>query len=270
MTALLQTPQDVLYPETDGLPLSDNTKQFRLIMTTQGGLDALFQHEQVFVAGNLLWYPVEKEPVSTKPAESKAPDVMVIFGQDKSDRTSYLQWQEKNLGPQVVFEFVSTSNTREEVEGEKLKFYQKHGVEEYYIHDPDEGTLKGWMREGTWFQPVDMNGWISPLLGIRFELIGKEMQLYYPNGEPFETYPEIMERWKQERQLRKQQQQRAIQAETQLRQEQQLREQAESQLEQKNSQLEQERQQRRQLAEQLSNLDPEQLKALGIDPEMLA
>jgi len=29
----------VVYPESDGLPLADNTKQFRWIMTIQGGLD---------------------------------------------------------------------------------------------------------------------------------------------------------------------------------------------------------------------------------------
>jgi len=264
MTAILQPAQAVLYPETDGLPFSDNTKQFRLIMTTQGGLDALFQDQNVFVAGNLLWLPVEGS------AENKAPDVMVIFGQDKKDRISYKQWQENNLGPQVTFEFVSPNNTQQEVEVDKLDFYRRHGVEEYYIHDPDNGTLKGWTREGTWFQPIiEMDGWTSPLLGIRFQLIGKDLQLYYPNGEPFATYPEMMVQREQERQLRQQ-------AERERDQERQQRQQTENQLEQAQTelaraalQLEQERQQRRQLAEQLSSLTPEQLQALGIDPEAL-
>ena len=193
MTTLLEAP--IIYPETDGLPLSDNTKQLRLIMTTQGGLDSLFANEKVFVAGNLLWYPVPAPPGSKKAAPSKAPDVMVIFGQDRRDRTIYKQWEEGGLGPQVAFEFVSKNNSTDEVEVVKLDFYQKYGVDEYYIHDPDKGTLKGWTREGTWFQPIpDMNGWVSPLMGIRFELIGKDMQLYYPDGRAFETYPEIMKR----------------------------------------------------------------------------
>ena len=85
MTSLLKPDPDVLYPETDGLPLADNTIQFRLIATTQGGLDALFRNEPVFVAGDLLWYPVEHS------SESKAPDVMVVFGRDKGDRRSYQQ-----------------------------------------------------------------------------------------------------------------------------------------------------------------------------------
>ena len=158
--------------------------------------------------------PCRKKTGSPKPAESKAPDVMVIFGQEKGDRRSYKQWEEGNLGSQVTFEFVSKTNSKEEVEGEKLRFYQKYGVEEYYIHDPDEGTLKGWIREGSWFQPiVEMTGWISPRLEIRFELIGPDLQLYYPNGEPFETYPEIMAQRERERQLRQQAELRAEQAE---------------------------------------------------------
>ena len=47
-----------LYPESDGFPMADNTVQFRLITTIVGGLSALFQErDDVFVVGDLLWYP---------------------------------------------------------------------------------------------------------------------------------------------------------------------------------------------------------------------
>ena len=53
----------ITYPQSDGQPMADNTKQFRWIVTIQGGLDALFRADpQVFVAGDLLWYPVEGHP----------------------------------------------------------------------------------------------------------------------------------------------------------------------------------------------------------------
>ena len=43
------------YPDSDGLPIADNTLQFRWISTIMWGLDALFFHDpQVFVAGDLL------------------------------------------------------------------------------------------------------------------------------------------------------------------------------------------------------------------------
>ena len=45
----------ITYPQSDGQPIADNTKQFRWIVTIQGGLDALFRADpQVFVAGDLL------------------------------------------------------------------------------------------------------------------------------------------------------------------------------------------------------------------------
>lgn len=66
----------VVYPTSDGLPMADNTKQFRWIVTIQGGLDALFRdNPNVFVAGDLLWYPVEGQP-----GIRRAPDAMVVFG----------------------------------------------------------------------------------------------------------------------------------------------------------------------------------------------
>jgi hypothetical protein len=52
----------------------------------------------------------------------------------------------------------------------KFQFYERYGVEEYYIYDPDELTLEGWQRQGN--QLVDiarMSGWVSPRLGIRFD-----------------------------------------------------------------------------------------------------
>ncbi|NES25902.1 MAG: Uma2 family endonuclease, partial [Symploca sp. SIO3E6] len=34
---------ELLYPDSDGKPLADNTTQSRLIFTIKGGLDALFK-----------------------------------------------------------------------------------------------------------------------------------------------------------------------------------------------------------------------------------
>ncbi len=84
----------VTYPEDDGNPMSDNTLQFRWIVTIQGGLDALFRdNPDVFVAGDLLWYPIQGDN-----AIRQAPDAMVAFGRQKGDRGSYRQWEENGGG----------------------------------------------------------------------------------------------------------------------------------------------------------------------------
>ena len=211
--------QDIIYPDSDGQPMSDNTKQFRYIVTVQGGLDALFQNDpNVFVAGDLLWYPIEGDN-KTK----IAPDVMVVLGRPKGDRGSYQQWLEDNIPPQVVFEILSPGNTVKEMI-KKYKFYERYGVKEYYLYDPAGGELTGWQRSGNELQEIEeMAGWISPRLGIRFELSEGELVIYRPDGQRFATYVELAQRAEQAQQLAEQAQQlaeqerqRAEQAEVQL------------------------------------------------------
>jgi Uma2 family endonuclease len=197
----------IIYPPSDGQPMADNTKQFRWIVTIQGGLDALWRDDpQVFVAGDLFWYPVKGHPEIRM-----APDVLVVFGRPKGDRSSYLQWEEAGVVPQVVFEIRSPSNTIA-VMTRKFRFYERYGVEEYYLYDPDTGELSGWQRQGETLEEVEpMEGWVSPRLGVRFELDRGELQLYLPDEERFATYVELMEQREQERQRAEQERQRAEQ-----------------------------------------------------------
>jgi hypothetical protein len=183
---------DLLYPESDGKPVADNTLQFGLIMKIQGGLDSLFDRSDVFVAGDLFWYPVEGSLVR------QAPDVMVVFGRPKGHRRSYKQWEEENIAPQVVFEILSHSNTRREMDG-KFAFYERHGVSEYYVYDPHKNRLKGWIRTNEFLSAiVQMDGWISPQLGVRLENRSGELELYRPDGKRFESFVEIAQRAEQE------------------------------------------------------------------------
>jgi Uma2 family endonuclease len=198
------TREGVAYPDSDGRPMSDNTLRFRWIVTLQGNLDALYAEDgNVFVAGDLLWYPVQGEPTSRL-----APDVLVAFGRPKGYRGSYKQWQEEGIAPQVAFEVLSPSNTPEEMDG-KFAFYQRYGVEEYYLYDPYDGDLWGWRRVGKRLRAIaKMHGWVSPRLGIRFDLSGDELVIYRPDGQPFLTFVELMQH-KEEAERRMQQERRA-------------------------------------------------------------
>ena len=193
--------------------MADNTKQFRWIVVIQQNLEWLFaDQETVFVAGDLLWYPVEGDPKSRM-----APDIMVAFGRPKGDRGSYQQWLEDHIPPQVVFEILSPGNRVKKMV-EKLRFYERYGVEEYYIYDPDGIELTGLTRSGEELVVISqMSGWVSPRLGIRFDLSDDELQLYRPDGQPFLSYVEIARRAEQERQRADQAEQRAAQLENRLR-----------------------------------------------------
>ena len=206
-TDALEHQTEIIYPESDGQPMADNTLQFRWIVTIQGGLDLLFKDDpNVFVAGDLLWYPVEGNN-----RIRVAPDAMVVFGRPKGYRGAYLQWREDNIAPQVVFEILSPGNTVMEMT-RKLGFYDRYDVEEYYLYDPDRNELSIWFDQEDGLSEVEeIDSWVSPRLGIRFELTDETLIIYRPDGAAFESYVELGTRLEEERQRAEEQRQRAEQ-----------------------------------------------------------
>jgi Uma2 family endonuclease len=182
----------VQYPTSDGKPMAENTLQFQYIVMIKEGLETLFaDNPDVFVAGDLLWYPVQGDNRTRV-----APDAMVAFGRPKGYRGSYMQWVEDGIAPQVVFEILSPGNRAGEITAKAL-FYKNHGVEEYYIFDPDEGEFAAFHRDRTTdtLEPVsaDADGfWYSPRLGVRFTLSNGELVVLRPDGERFKTHTELM------------------------------------------------------------------------------
>lgn len=110
----------------------------------------------------------------------------------KHRRRCYKQWDENGIPPQVVFEVVSPSNT---VDGmiRKLAFYQKYGVEEYYVYDPADGSGEGWLRAGDALETISrIDGWRSPRLGVSFRMSRAGLELLHPDGRAFaETWQAI-------------------------------------------------------------------------------
>src|SRR3982750_3155353 len=125
MSTRIEAParEEIVYPDSEGQPMADNTLQFEWIPTIKGWLDAIFRDDpNVFVAGDLLWYPVEGDNTIRA-----APDAMVVFGRPKGYRGSYQQWREDGIAPQVVFEVLSPGNRPMEMV-RKHEFYQPYGV----------------------------------------------------------------------------------------------------------------------------------------------
>ena len=210
MVTELQSPDKskIIYPDDNGEPMSDNTEQFRLIVWIKENLELLFANDaNVFVAGNLLWYPVEGNNKI-----SQAPDAMVVFGRPKGYRGSYQQWLEDNIPPQVVFEIWSPGNRLTPMI-QKFKVYERYGVEEYYLYDPQNVELTGWRRVDEQLEAIaQMDGWTSPRLGVRFGLSDSGLEMFGPLGEPFVSFVELA-------QLRQQAETRAQEAESLLEQE---------------------------------------------------
>ena len=203
---------EIIYPESDGKPMADNTKQYKIIVTIKENLEHLFaERDDVFIAADLFWYPVQYDN-KTK----YAPDVMVAFGRPKGDRGSYLQWEEDNIAPQVVFEILSPGNTSGEMI-KKFRFYERFGVQEYYEYDPDNIKLKGWVRKSNRLKHIEnTNNWISPMLNVKFELSENGLTFYDSRGEKFTSFTEEKTRANHEKQRADNEKQRADELERML------------------------------------------------------
>jgi Uma2 family endonuclease len=186
-------PTEIDYPDCDGNPMSDNTEQFRWIVMIKENLEILFAKTiDVFIAGDLLWYPIEGDNKTRQ-----APDVMVIVGRPKGRRGSYQQWKEGNIAPQVAFEILSPGNSPKEMTA-KRGFYETYGVEEYYVYDPDRLRFTGWIRQGGALIPIaNLEGWVSPRLGIRFSQLNGELDIYRPDGRRFLSSVQLEQRAEQ-------------------------------------------------------------------------
>ena len=249
MVAEIQS--ELIYPESDGKPMADNTKQFEWIVLIKKNLDLLFQqHPNIFVAGDLLWYPVEG-----RTNICVAPDAMVVFGRPKGDplgingaaRGSYVQHREGDIPPHVVFEILSPNNTRREME-QKLLFYDRYGVEEYYLYDPDTNQLRGWLRGDVFLDEIDdFSSYVSPRLGIWFEVTPNPMEIYDPHGKKFLSYDELDQQLQQERLRADQERSRA---------------------DQERSRADQERLRADQVQQRADEL-AERLRQMGVDPDQI-
>lgn len=247
----------VTYPDSDGQPMADNTKQFRWIVVIQQNFEWLYANDpNVFVAGDLLWYPVEgNNKIRT------APDIFVAFGRPKGDRGSYQQWNEANIPPQVVFEILSPGNRKTEME-KKLLFYERHGVEEYYLYDPDTNNLEGWIRTEGYLENIDsLENWVSPRSGIRFDLSGEELQIFRPDGDRFLSHTEIAQQSEQSKQQAEQSKLEAEQSKLEAEQSRLQADQEKQRAERLEDELEQERSRSQALLDRL--------RAAGIDPTEL-
>jgi Uma2 family endonuclease/exonuclease VII small subunit len=263
---------EVIYPESDGQPMANNTEQFRWIVVIEQNLEYLYaDNPNVFIAGDLFWYPLEGRNDIVY-----APDVMVAIGRPKGKRGSYQQWDEDNIPPQVVFEILSPSNTQDEMD-KKLLFYDRYGVEEYYIYNPKNNQLRGFVRGNFGLDVINsMANWISPRLGIRFDISGQELEIYHPDGIKFFSYTEANQQLEEANQQLEEANQQLEEANQQL-------EEANQRVEEANQIAQQQRQRAEEVTQQLeaanqiaqqemrkSQLLQERLQQMGINFEDLS
>jgi Uma2 family endonuclease len=226
--------------------MAENTVQYEWIVTLKENLEAALP--DAFVAADLFWYPVEGDNRTRR-----APDVMVALGRPKGHRMSYLQWEEAGVAPQVVFEIWSPGNSFPAMV-DKLKWYDRFGVEEFYTYDPDRNEFAAFLRApgGSLDAVPTSDGHRSPRLGVRFQPGERTLAVFGPDGRPFLTVAQL-------RQARREAEARAEQEAARAEQEAARAEQEAARADQEAARADQEAARADALAARL--------RALGLDPD---
>ena len=126
--------------------------------------------DNVLVAMELLvYYEPGKKKVCLKP------DLQVVFGVQRGDRSSYKVWEEGKIADFVLE--VASPSTADKDAKHKAQEYARIGVREYWRLDPTGSLLatplEGWQANGESYRPVQpvassaRGGWLrSRVLGL--------------------------------------------------------------------------------------------------------
>jgi Uma2 family endonuclease len=168
---------EVIYPTSDGEPLAETYDHvqviFALIAMLEQYLEACFQDRSpILLANQFVYY------APNLPRLRFAPDVAVIFGVAPGSRPNYKIWEE-GVVPQVIFE-ITSAGTRREDQTVKKDLYEKLGVLEYWLFDPQAEwipeQLRGYQLAGETYQPI-LDGY-SQVLGLELKPDDRRLACY--------------------------------------------------------------------------------------------
>lgn len=170
----------VIYPESDGRPMSDTqlgaAEMVRITETLQ---DAFAGRADVYVWMNMfVYYEVGR------PAAVFSPDVFVVLGVPKEPMRRIWKVWEEGAPPTVIFEVTSASTYRDDAI-HKMQLYARLGVQEYIMYDPHaeflREPLQGYRLEGWAYRPMptDADGALpSDALGMRLLLVDGRLRFF--------------------------------------------------------------------------------------------
>jgi Uma2 family endonuclease len=148
------TTRDPLYPDSDGKPMSETDFHSEAMVWLRDALRDYFTaagRDDVYVGMNLLLYYEQGNP-----SGRRDPDVLVAKGVGNHKRLSFRVWEE-NTVPQVIFEISSPKTWRKDL-GAKRALYERLGVAEYFLFDPQgvclDPRLQGFRLEQGVYIPL--------------------------------------------------------------------------------------------------------------------
>lgn len=195
--------KEVNYPSEEPKKMGETDYQHIQISILEQMLRVfLTGRTDVYVASDLIVYYEEGSP-----NRRCAPDLMVCFGVENKKRRSYKVWEEKVV-PQLVIEVASKETWEKDVTS-KRRLYEKLGVKEYYVLDPEykylpQPMLAYRLEFGEFVrQSISDTRIFSPLLGLELVNTGENFQLFDIEKNEFLATIEDISHFKTENELLK-------------------------------------------------------------------
>jgi Uma2 family endonuclease len=138
-------PRGIDLPCDDGEPMETHLHVLQMTLLT-GSLELAWKdRDDYFVGGNMFVYYSE---LQSKRNDFRGPDVFVVLNTTKNPfRRSWVVWEENGRRPDLVIELISES-TEAEDRGPKKEIYAKLlGTPEYYLYDPLDQRLEGYVLD---------------------------------------------------------------------------------------------------------------------------
>jgi Uma2 family endonuclease len=182
------------YPETDGQPMGETDRHIQLIIDLRMALRHFYRAQpDVYVGSNLLLYYVEGDP-----RKFVVPDVFVARGVGNHTRRIFKLWEEA-APPSAVIEVMSRGTWGEDLQ-RKWKLYERLGVKEYFIFDPEydylpksagRTMLAYRLVEGEYAELEAPGGRVrSEELGLELVDTGETLRLFNPQTGAFLLTPD--------------------------------------------------------------------------------
>ena len=177
--------EEIFYPEQRTDDIGETSIHAKLVNSLMAMLLHFFEWRgDIFLSSNMNLYYEEGNP-----KKWYAPDLLIAFNVSNRERSSYQVWKEK-VFPQVIFEVASASTWKEDV-GEKYEIYERFGVEEYYILDPElarlPAPLMAFRRQGERLLAAAVNDdrIFSPRLNLEIVRTANNFRLFNPQTNEF-------------------------------------------------------------------------------------
>lgn len=177
--------QEIFYPTEEIKKVGETDFHYQQIEMLYQMLRLFFEaREDVYLSSDIMVYYEEGNP-----RRRFAPDLMVCFGQTNKKRRSYKLWEEKVV-PSVIIEIASNATWEKDVKT-KRRLYERLGVAEYYIFDPEYRYLKQpflayRLEYGELVRmAADDNRIYSPAIGLELVDTGEGLRLFNPETQEF-------------------------------------------------------------------------------------